>query len=337
MGKKRVWQLTFGLGLALVLVVAGPEVATAGPEDMPDVGQPYGWWYSKAPAGQGGGHGGGPGGGGGRPGGGGGRPGGGGGRPGGGGGRPMGVQNLFLGVSGTSVPVEAPEVYYRLTPRGQEGGAAPMVLRASVALEGKTWRIDFAAPAAGLAEVFSRFELAGRPVYGQTNCMVSPRPEGAEGPPDQAAELPAAWPRLEFPAGADGLPFRGLPVGETVRFGWTAVEGGAAPGSPSALAVAEAGYGPPAPLAYEAGTGQFSYTAEDEETLQEESRGRGGRQVVLLVSQPGNGDRISFSLTVNRPRFSAAKRPQGLAVLAGTGVVIGSLVGLRRRNFKYNG
>lgn len=304
--------------------------AAAAGEKMPDVGQPYGWWYSQGGFQRGGG---GPGGRGGGGGGGGGERrggGGGGGRPpdaGGGGGRPGGGRPplaLILGVSGAASPERAPVVYYRLTPRG---GEEPQTVRQAAAVKNEAglWQVSFAPPAGGFAEVFSSFELGGTTMHAQINVMVSGAPEDAPSV-DPEASVPADWPKIVLPD-ENGMPMRGLMIGQSVDFLVTG-EGE----SGKSLAVEENGYGPPEPLSLLADRRGFSYTANEVET--EKTEGTPGRQVVFLVER--GGKTVTFSLGVSYPRVSRAGTSRGLALSGGAGVLTACLVAASRRKFKFN-
>ncbi|MDR1045569.1 MAG: hypothetical protein LBP33_10705 [Candidatus Adiutrix sp.] len=186
-----------------------------------------------------------------------------------------------------------------------------------------------------MAEVFSHFILAGQSFYSQINCLVAGPAGGSEGLGDRPAEIPNLWPRLVLPAGGDSLPFRGLTVGQSVNFGLSGRSNDQASGVLSALAATEASYGEqPTPLAFGVKSGQFTYTAEDE-INEGASGGRGGRQVVMVVNTPEGGS-LSFSLTVNRNRWSNVKIPQGLALAGGTCLIVGLMIRRHRRKFKFN-
>jgi hypothetical protein len=230
-----------------------------------------------------------------------------------------------LGVSGAEAPSGAPEVYYRLTPRG--GGPAE-IRRARPALVSGAWQVQPSPPEGGLAEVFSRFELAGTAVYAQINVQLAP-PQDAGAPVDPAAELPAGWPSIAAEPGPDGAPPRSVTTGQSVRL---ALSGsGTAPDR--ALAVEELAVGPPDPMA--ASGSALAWEAGEPE--EDQASIRGGRLVVFVVDQ--GGARLTFSVTASQPRTGGrgggGGRARGLALAGGAALVSASLAGAHRRKFKY--
>jgi len=248
------------------------------------------------------------------------------------------IQSFYLGVVGAEMPEEAPEVYYRFTARTMErhGGVAlgSSYHQAKVVRDGQTWRVDVLGPSFGTVEMFSRFKLGDRVAYSQYNYLHFAPPEaGKDLEPPAKVEMPADWPIFDFPTSSyNDMAFRATTTGNKVEFKLAQL---GARDVPQAALVLEENGEAPVPLDYSGRTHKFAYTPEDDPSLLEEGS-RGSKRALAVVQLPGSDEIMTFSLGVNRSRWSTKKLDAGLASLAGVGLITSTIVIRRRRRFKYN-
>lgn len=245
------------------------------------------------------------------------------------------IQSLHLMVRGAEQPEKAPEVYYRFTSRTMErhGGVAlgTSTHQAEVVWDEDSWRADIFGPSFGTVEVFSRFELAGRPVYSQYNYLHFLRQEDAEGLELPAkVEMPADWPQFVFPTSSyNDMPFRGVQTGQSVEF-----EIAAQSSAPEKALVLEAGGEAPISLSSSLAR-KFSF-APLEDTALAEAGSRGSKRAIVLATVPHSREVLTFGFSISRSRWSTRKLGYGLGALAGVALITSVIVIRRRRRFKYN-
>ena|GEM_PF-2732605 len=248
------------------------------------------------------------------------------------------VQSLYLAVVGAEMPESAPEVYYRFTARTLErhGGVAlgSSWHRATVVRDGEAWRADILGASFGTVELYSRFQIGDRRIYSQHNYLHFLRSEDSEGLEMPAqTELPADWPQFIFPTSSyNDMPFRGAQTGQSAEF-----EIMTPPGRDVATAglLLEENMPDSVKLGYSPRSEKFSFTPREDETLIETGT-RGSKRAVAVVELPGSGDLMTFSLQVNRSRWSTRKLGLGIGLIIGVAGIIAFIVVRNRGRFKYN-